>query len=276
MYLKNPRKIWKTISFRLTVWYSGFFILGSSLFFVSAYIFLSSVLKYHDHEEVTSELNELSSIYEVGGIKAFEDYVTKNYGFQKKKALFIRIADKDNTTRHIFFPQRWQNFDLLKLEKKYPVGNGAWLQLPAEKYKYVLEISSTQSSKGHWIQVGISSKDREMLLSRFRRILSMTMLPLFILGAATGVFLSLRVLKPVRNIIQTVQSIEIGNMKKRIFRSNTGDELDELARLFNEMLDRINNLVDGMREDCLFYRATNLSMECGTRWITLPMTCVHL
>jgi len=193
-------------------------------------------------------LKELSSIYEVGGIKAFEDYVTKNYGFQKKKALFIRIADKNNTTRHIFFSQRWQDFDLLKLEKKFPVGNGAWLKLPAKKGRYVLEISSSKSSKGPWVQVGISSKDREMLLSQFRRILTITMLPLFLLGAATGVFLSFRVLKPVRNIIQTVQSIEIGSMKKRIFRSNTGDELDELARLFNEMLDRINNLIKGMRD----------------------------
>jgi signal transduction histidine kinase len=74
------------------------------------------------------------------------------------------------------------------------------------------------------------------------------MLPLFLLGAAAGVFLSFRVLKPVRHIIQTVQSIEIGRMEKRVFRSDTGDELDELARLFNEMLDRINNLVKGMRD----------------------------
>jgi signal transduction histidine kinase len=96
--------------------------------------------------------------------------------------------------------------------------------------------------------VGISSKDREMILQQFRRIITMIMLPLFLIGAATGVFLSLRVLKPVRHIIQTVQSIEIGSMDKRIYRSNTGDELDELARLFNEMLDRINNLVKGMRD----------------------------
>jgi heavy metal sensor kinase len=248
MYLKHLSKIRKTISFRLTVWYSGFFILGSTLFFIAAYIFFSSVLKYHDHEEVSSELKELSSIYEVGGIKSFEDYVMKNYGFQKKKPLFIRIADTDNTTRRIFFPQRWQDFDLLKLENKFPVGNGAWLKLPAKKDKYVLEISSAKSSKGQWVQVGISSKDREMILTQFRRIISTIMLPLFLLGAVTGVFLSLRVLKPVRNIIQTVQSIEIGSMKKRIFRSNTGDELDELARLFNEMLDKINNLVKGMRD----------------------------
>lgn len=248
MYLKRLRKIRKTISFRLTVWYSGFFILGSTLFFIVAYIFLSSVLKHHDHEEVSSELKELSSVYEVGGINAFENYVTNNYGFQKKKPLFIRIADNKNTTRHIFFPQRWQDFDFLKLENRYPKGNGVWMYLPAKNDSYVLEIRSAKSSKGHWVQVGISSKEREMILNQFRRIISTIMLPLFLLGAATGIFLSMRVLKPVRNIIQTVQSIEIGSMKKRIFRSHTGDELDELARLFNEMLDRINNLVKGMRD----------------------------
>ncbi len=248
MYLKHLRKISNTISFRLTAWYFGFFILGSILLFVAAYIYFSSVMKYHDHEEVLSELKELSSIYEVGGIKAFENYVTQNYGLQKKKPLFIRIADTNNTTSHIFFAQRWQDFDLLKLEKRFPVGNGAWIKLPAKKGNYVLEISSAQSSNGHWIQVGISSKDREMILDQFRRIISTIMLPLFLFGAAAGVFLSFRVLKPVRHIIQTVQSIEVGCMEKRVFRSNTGDELDVLARLFNEMLDRINNLVKGMRD----------------------------
>ena len=248
MYLKHLQKISMTISFRLTVWYSGFFFLGSILLFIAVYIFLSSVLKFHDHEEVLSELKELSSIYEVGGIKAFENFIEKNYGFEKKKPLFIRIADDKNATRHIFFPQRWQDFDLQKLKQIYPASNDGWIKLPAKKDKYVLEISSAKSAKGHWVQVGISSKDREMILKQFRRIILMIMLPLFLIGAATGVFLSFRVLKPVRHIIQTAQSIEVGSMDKRIYRSNTGDELDELARLFNEMLERISNLIRGMKD----------------------------
>lgn len=248
MYLKHLRKISNTISFRLTAWYTGFFILSTILLFVSAYIFLSTVLKIQDHEEVLSELKEISSLYEIGGMDAFENYVKENYSSQKKKPLFIRVADNNNKTRHIFFPRHWEEFDLTKLEKIIPENNEVWIKLPTINGKYVLEISSTRISQGYWIQIGISSKDREMILNQFRRIISAIMLPLFLLGATVGVFLSFRVLKPVRHIIQTVQSIEIGSMEKRVFRSNTGDELDELARLFNEMLDRISNLIKGMKD----------------------------
>ena len=248
MYSKSLHKIRKTISFKLTAWYACFFILSTIFLFVAAYIFLSSVLKFQDHDEVLSELKEISSLYEVGGMKAFKNYVTENYSSKKKKPLFIRVADSNNKTRHIFFPQMWQEFDLAELEKNIPENNKTWIQLPAIKSRYVLDISSTRISAGHWIQVGINSKDREMILKQFRKIILTIMAPLLLIGTLVGAFLSFRVLKPVRDIIQTVQSIEIGSMETRVPRSNAGDELDELARLFNKMLDRINSLIKGMRD----------------------------
>jgi heavy metal sensor kinase len=248
MYSKSLHKIRKTISFKLTAWYAGFFILSTIFLFVAAYIFFSSVLKFQDHDEVLSELKEISSLYEVGGMKAFKNYVTENYSSQKKKPLFIRVADSNNKTRHIFFPQMWQEFDLAELERIIPENNKTWIQLPAIKSRYVLDINSTRISAGHWIQVGINSRDREMTLKQFRKIILTIMAPLLLIGTLVGAFLSFRVLKPVRNIIQTVQSIEIGSMETRVPRSNTGDELDELARLFNKMLDRINSLIKGMRD----------------------------
>jgi signal transduction histidine kinase len=67
------------------------------------------------------------------------------------------------------------------------------------------------------------------------------------LGFAAGAFLAFRALRPIRHLICTVQSIEAGSMDARVPTRDTADELDELGRLFNGMLDRIAALIQGMR-----------------------------
>ena len=94
----------------------------------------------------------------------------------------------------------------------------------------------------------MSTEDRQMTLKRFRETFLIIMLPLILLGIVGGSILAIRTLRPIRHIIQTVQSVEIGRMESRVQRTNTGDELDELARLFNEMLGKISTLISGMKD----------------------------
>lgn len=63
-----------------------------------------------------------------------------------------------------------------------------------------------------------------------------------------GGFLAFRTMRPIRDLIDTVKTISEGNMDARVPSSNTGDELDELIKLFNYMLEKIRTLVNGMRE----------------------------
>ena len=60
--------------------------------------------------------------------------------------------------------------------------------------------------------------------------------------------LSYQTRRPIRNIIKTVQSLDIEKMTEMVPRSLSGDEMDELARLFNKMLDNIHRLIGGMKK----------------------------
>jgi signal transduction histidine kinase len=65
---------------------------------------------------------------------------------------------------------------------------------------------------------------------------------------AGGMFLASRTLRPIRSLVETLQStIETGKMDVRAPRSRTGDELDVLAKLFNFLLEKINVLITGMQ-----------------------------
>jgi signal transduction histidine kinase len=75
------------------------------------------------------------------------------------------------------------------------------------------------------------------------------MIPTILISLAGGAFLAFRALRPIRNLIHTTQSIvDTGRMDARVPIGKTGDELDELSGLFNRMLERIEGLIEGMRE----------------------------
>jgi hypothetical protein len=65
----------KTITFRLILWYSAFFILSTSFLFLLAYFLLSSSVRRKDREETHQKLGEYAAQYKTGGIDALKKEV---------------------------------------------------------------------------------------------------------------------------------------------------------------------------------------------------------
>lgn len=62
-----------------------------------------------------------------------------------------------------------------------------------------------------------------------------------LLSAVGGLFLANRALSPVKNISETARQISATDLSKRIMLAVANDEIGQLARTFNAMLDRIDN-----------------------------------
>ncbi|TWH47169.1 cell wall metabolism sensor histidine kinase WalK [Sporomusa sp. KB1] len=70
-----------------------------------------------------------------------------------------------------------------------------------------------------------------------------------IIAIISGIFISNRILRPIRNITDAAKEIEIKNLEKRIPLTDSNDELHELAKTFNHMLNRIQT---GFEKQCRF------------------------
>ena len=60
-----------------------------------------------------------------------------------------------------------------------------------------------------------------------------------IVGVFSGSFLSQKLLRPIHEITKTAKEITSTSLNKRITTNGTGDELDELADTFNQMISRL-------------------------------------
>ena len=69
-----------------------------------------------------------------------------------------------------------------------------------------------------------------------------------IFALAVGHFVSRKILKPIKTMTEHAKEIAFGKMKDRIEIPAANDELTELAKTFNDMLDRIQDGIDKQQE----------------------------
>ncbi len=248
MCLRFLKRFQKTIGFRLTVWYSGIFIISTLILFAIAYFLLSSSLSRQDHNSIQLKLKELSALYQAGGIDQLKREIAIDKKFLKKSPFFIRLSDGKNNTLLLILPYQWLEFDLKKLENIEIDEGIKWLYLPIKEDGYELEVGSFLLSKGYLLQVGKSNEDREKILRKFREIFSYVIIPLILFGFMGGSFVAYRALLPIRHLISTVRAIESGEMGARVPSPQTADELEELIMLFNNMVIKIESLIKGIRD----------------------------
>ncbi|CAB3806160.1 sensor histidine kinase [Pararobbsia alpina] len=247
MFSKGLDSLRNAISFRLALWYSACFILSTASLFALAYFLLASTLRQHDRNSIEQRLHQLAAQYQATNLVGVKKELALESRLRQGKPFFIRIAGPRNTTVFVEIPDQWAEFDLNRLEHAPLADPGALIRLPAKDDEAVLEIASLHLPDQELLQVGKSTEERDSVLESFGWIVAGVMIPMVVIGVLGGAFLARRSLRPIRQLIQTVHAIEAGAMGARVPIRQIGDELDELGMLFNDMLNRISTLIQGMR-----------------------------
>lgn len=242
------KRVGSTIGFRIAAGCSLLVLLSSLVLMAIAYWFLASTLARNDREQVLVELQSLREKYLQGGVDSFIKTVQENDRFRRNNPFFTRIPGGVGDAGKVFFPQYWREFDLKAIEVPLPLTKDGWIVLPARGFNYRLEIQETGFPDGFRFQVGTSTEDRWRVLKRLRETFFVAIIPLTLLGLAGGSLLARRAMRPVQHLIRTVESIRGGELDVRAPRTGNGDELDDLGRLFNEMVEKINTLIQGMKQ----------------------------
>ena len=101
---------------------------------------------------------------------------------------------------------------------------------------------------GFRLLVGRDVEERVRLREVIQNAFGWSLLLIGLLGCAGGWFITRRVLKRVDDMTETTRTIMAGDLGGRVRVAGTGDELDRLAQNLNAMLDRIGELMTGLRE----------------------------
>jgi len=253
MSLESLKQLRNRIGFRLWLSYSVVFLITSLIIFLLSHSWLSTFLAKKDRQSVDLELKELVALYESGGINSVRKEIAVHDSLPVQESYYFRIVDPENETLLASHSTSYEKFQPENLEDSPAVSKDGWIRLVEEEDKNefqifgnvdTLEVASQKLTDGTLLQVGRSTEYREDLLESFRLIFAISMIPLFLIG---GLLLTFRGLRPLRGMLATMKSIQAGNMESRVPVNHSNDELDELAKLFNAMLEKIQNLINAMR-----------------------------
>ena len=238
----------KSLNFKIAALFSGIFILASAVLFSVSYLFQYNVLVREDVRSLDARTIEFWAVYQTGGAVAIKRALNIETFLTDYDPFLLRIASSTNRTLAFYYPSSWKSYLIDNLEEIDPSGTEGRFKIPSYAGNSYLDVKSAPLPDGNVLQIGMSSAKRQILLSRFRSIYLLVLVPIIALSFTGGIFFSTRMLRPINRLITVTRGIiETGNMDERLPLNRRGDELDELTDLFNRMLERIESLLDRMR-----------------------------
>lgn len=246
----NLRRLWNSLTFRLTLWYTGIFAVCSCVAFFLFYLLITSVIQERTDQELLDQAQQFSTVLHEQGVGAVEAFAIIEAQAAGIKKVFYRLLYPTGQAFYSSNMTSWEDMEIHKATvERLIAGSGPLFRtvVPAARHDRV-RLLYALIGPGVILQVGQSLESASRIIDAFRDIFLITMALLIGFAAGVGWFMARRSVAGVEAIRRTAQAISGGSLEKRVPVRGRGDEIDQLAMTFNQMLDRIEALVSEIRQ----------------------------
>lgn len=237
-------KVFASFTFRfLSAYVAG---LGVAVLIILAIVYLTLSRGYFDelNRSIIDEQEVFSDIYEQQGIEGARAYIDKQMSSYTRNRFFYLVVDKD-------YRKLVGNLDSWP---KYTDYGGGWLSFELD----LLELDesgnsdfvgrSGQLATGEHIIAARLYEDVIENASLVSGALFRSMLVTIVLGTIGGAIVAGMSVKRIDSMNKTIRRIMVGDLSERMQVSNQQGDFRELAYNINRMLDRIQSLMNGVRQ----------------------------
>lgn len=231
---------WSTAT-RITLSNAGvilvcFLILAGGVMVMSQYF-----MRQHIQESVRAELNILESEYQLDGIMGIRALING------------RIREHSELDERTYYLEDAHGRFLAGNLPAWPSAAkkpGEFLSLPSSKDNddYSVIAQSRVLPNGYRIFVGFDERELSYVQRKIRQGATWSLLLVMLLSWLAGRYTTRLALRPIEQIRYSAGKIMQGDLRHRIPVGHNGDEFDALARTLNDMLDRISQLIAGIRD----------------------------
>lgn len=250
MPLERLRSYRKTLAFRLTLWYAGIFAVSACVAFLLFYTLITSVFRERTDQELLSQAREYSTILSTRGLEAVKNLALLEAQAAGVKKVFFRLLSSRGEVFSSSNMSYWQDIDLREAAIKQLLRDRKsvleTISIPNRRDR--VRVAHVLIGNGVILQIGQSMEADSRFIDAFKNIFLITMALLLSLAAGVGWFMARRAVSGVEAVTRTAQEISGGTLAKRVPVGTRGDEIDQLAATFNQMLGRIQALITEIKE----------------------------
>ncbi len=249
MYWKHRGSLFRTVSFRLTIWYAILFGVVSFLCGLAVDSLLRKHLDERANKNLLEEAREFEGLYFTQTREAFRAELYHDAEARGVTRVFSRLLSPEGEVVVTTDMSAWRDLEAPPaILSDTPNGAVVFDTVSVSEHKHGVRTILLKLSDGSAIQVGNTLQDNELFIEEYRKVFWFSLLLLLLCGVVVGGIIGRHAMKGVRRVIQTANQIGQANLDRRVPLGNEGQEIELLARSFNEMLDRIQALVQEMKE----------------------------
>lgn len=243
----------RSLAVRLSVWIALLFTVGFSAIFGLLYWTLGRQIEMRELEALELRLQQYADIYAATGLGGLRQRVAEDSAGPHVRSLFIRLVGRDGSAVWGKIPPDWIEADARRVA--VPDGWGGWkerqnytLRVPRD-VEQDLAVAARVLVDGRLLQVARSTDSRTVLLSPLRKTFLWIGGAVVVVGFGAGVVVARRATRPLRDVVATARRIvATGALDARVPPPKRDDDVAELVRAFNTVLDKNAGLLRAMRE----------------------------
>ena len=249
MFLKNLLKRRHTLAFQLTLWYVVFFAVSSLAAFSIFYLLVNSLGRSYADSDLLTEFNEFKSLMHANDIQTVKSEILLEAQAEGVDKFFIMLFQQNGNIIAYTDLSSWQNLLIdWEIVKQLSADDKVFQTINITDHPGSTRVIYGKVADDMVVMIGISTEENELFLTNTRKALGIILLFFTSFAGFTGLFLSKRAMSGINEVSRAAREISGNALDRRVVVHGGGLEIENLASTFNNMLDRINLLVNGMRE----------------------------
>lgn len=239
--LARVQKLFRTTAFKLSLAYLAIFALCA--FLALGYVAWNARAVLDDQivSTIDAEINGLSEQYTAGGLRRLIAVVERRSREPGASLYLVTTAGDEHVVGNVASVPAMVLATPGQSETRY--GRS---ETDSEAHRAIVRVFTLPG--GFRLLVGRDVEERDRLRAVVGRAFVTSLAAVVLLGVIGGWLAASRVLRRVDAMTQTTRAIMAGDLDGRLAVAGNGDELDRLASSLNLMLERIGELMRGMRE----------------------------
>ena len=250
MSLKRLSSLRHSLALRLTLWYAGIFLVSAGIAFAFFYYLITSTIRGRTDQDLLAEVRSFSSVMLGQGIEAVKRQAVLESQAAGEKKIFIQLVYPDGRVFSSSNMSYFRNIPVATeaISRMLDQGEPLFATVSSPDRSHEIRVVYALLGPGLIVHLGQAMDDLTRIIDAFQRTFVAIMAVLFILAAVIGWFMARRALAGVENVTRTARRISGSSLTERVPVTGREDEIDQLAVTFNQMLDRIQTLVSGIKE----------------------------
>ena len=250
MYLRKIRNLKDSLSVRLTFWYALIFALSSILILVIFYQRVAYIAMVGVDNELTEELFEFTDMFTDTDFDHVTREMVREAVSEDTDKIFFRLISDSGKVLATTNMETWggikvsPDFVRMAITENKPILHT--IEIPGDRHN----VRSIYGLIGPSIlmEIGQSLEDNEEYLNIFKTLAFLLVLPVFFFAALMGWIMAKKALSDVDEVSHIAGEISEGAYERRVVVKNHTVEIDQLANTFNKMVDRLQRVIQEMRE----------------------------